>query len=453
MTGRPTTELTPDERDLLTRWARDTWRSLMAMTDPATGLPSDGIDADLDARSRSGYTSPTNIGGLLWSTALAGRLGFLAPDVCRSRLRRTLATVARLHRHAPSGMFVNWYGEADGAALTAMPDGEPIRPFLSSVDNGWLAVALMVVGRADPALAAPCREVLRDMDFGFFHDPAADLLRGGCWIDEPDGEAVRGRYRGDGPDVWFTPHHYATLNSESRIGSYVGLALGQLPAGHYAAMQRGSVTHRGTTLVPTFGGSMFEALMPELFVDETVWGPTSWGHNHPGTVAAQRDFGLLEAGYGSWGFSPAARPGGGYSEWGVEAISVLDGGYPSDLQRTTAAEAAERGWGDGVVTPHALALALAHDRPAALAALADLENRYGAYGPGGFHDAVAVGSGLRAERHLALDQSILLAALGNVLTGGQLRTWFADPTTELRLRPLMSAEVFPGAGHPDERTR
>ena len=447
------THPTADERHQLLRWVRDTWTSLDAMTHPATGLPADGIDADLDPASRSGYTSPTNIGGLLWSTALAGRLGLLDADDCRERLRRTLDAVAGLDRHEPSGMFVNWYGEADGRALTAMPDGSPIEPFLSSVDNGWLATALMVVAHAEPALADRARDILHGMDFRVYYDPDARLLRGGGWLAEPSGDAVRGNYLGRGDDLFFTGHHYATLNSESRIGSYVGLALGQLPAEHWSAMHRGAVTYRGVTLVPTFGGSMFEALMPDLFVDETAWGPSSWAHNHPATVAAQRDFGLLDAGYGSWGFSPAARPGGGYSEWGVEAISLLDGGYPSDLERTTRAQAAERGWGDGVVTPHALALAAGYDRRAATAALAELETRHHAYGPGGFHDAVAVRSGLRAERHLSLDQSMVMAALGNVLTDGQLRRWFADPTTESRLRPLMHDEVFPGAEHPDERTR
>jgi hypothetical protein len=36
------------DSDLLRRWACDTWRSFVAMTDPATGLPTDHIGADLD---------------------------------------------------------------------------------------------------------------------------------------------------------------------------------------------------------------------------------------------------------------------------------------------------------------------------------------------------------------------------------------------------------------------
>ncbi len=48
-------------------------------------------------------------------------------------------------------MFYNWYDPATGAKLTTWPepnpDGthNPVYPFLSSVDNGWLATGLLVV--------------------------------------------------------------------------------------------------------------------------------------------------------------------------------------------------------------------------------------------------------------------------------------------------------------------
>ena len=33
-------------------------------------------------------------------------------------------------------------------------------------------------------------------------------------------------------------------------------------------------------LVPGWGGSMFEALMPNMFVPEERWAPNAWGINH-----------------------------------------------------------------------------------------------------------------------------------------------------------------------------
>ena len=67
------------------------------------------------------------------------------------------------------------------------------------------------------------------MDFGFYYDPAAGLLRGGFWDEPPPGCSTLGNYRG-GPDVYYTCHHYGALNTEPRIASYIGIAEGQIPA-------------------------------------------------------------------------------------------------------------------------------------------------------------------------------------------------------------------------------
>ncbi len=79
------------------------------MTDEETGLPADNIEGDLDPASSSAYTSPTNIGGWLWSTVVARDLGLLDEAEARDRLATTIDTVASLDRHDASGMFYNWY--------------------------------------------------------------------------------------------------------------------------------------------------------------------------------------------------------------------------------------------------------------------------------------------------------------------------------------------------------
>ena len=79
-----------------------------------------------------------------------------------------------------------------------------------------------------------------------------------------------------------------------------------------------------------------------------------------------------------------------------------------------------------MVTPHASFLALPYDREGVLANLQAIETDLGAYGPGGFYDAVAVGSGTVAERYLSLDQSMIMAAIGNELTGDSLKEYFVD---------------------------
>ena len=87
-------------------------------------------------------------------------------------------------------------------------------------------------------------------------------------------------------------------------------------------MFEGALPYAGTRVTPSWGGSMFEALMPSLFVPEERWGAGSWRINHPLTARAQIHHGLTEAGYGYWGFSPSNKPEGGYDVYGVDGIGM-----------------------------------------------------------------------------------------------------------------------------------
>ncbi|GAA1329898.1 hypothetical protein GCM10009592_19780 [Brachybacterium rhamnosum] len=470
-----------EQERTLRRWAADTWRSLDAMTHPGTGLAADNIGADL--ATGSGYTSPTNIGGLLWSTLVARELGLITPGESRRRVARTLRTLAAMERHEPSGMYVNWYDEADGSILRTWPgSGDVVVPFVSSVDMGWLGAALHVVAEADPSNRRAARALTDAMRWDVFLDREVEAqpgqVVGGFWLEDPsrDGVTASAPWNGvGGEDVWYhATHHYDTAVSEARMVTYLGIAAGQLPAGVYFTTFRtfppdwtwpetapvgewatyegvdvfeGAHPYRGMHVVPGWGGSMFEELMPDLFVPEAEWAPDSWGVNHPLHVRAQREHALDEAGYGYWGFSPCSEPHAGYREYGVDALGLNPTGYFSDAAGTDwhAGEDYPRGL-DGVVTPHAAALALQYEPEAAFANLSRIETELGAYGEGGFHDAVAVDTGVRAERHLSLDQSMIMGALGNVLLGGILHDWFGTPAVEEALRPVIAQERFGAAG-------
>jgi hypothetical protein len=475
------------------QWARDTWASLVAMTDERTGLTADNIDGPLRNPNRSGYTSPTNIGGYLWSAIVARDLGVISRSECSDRIRATLGTLARMRHHQPSGMYYNWYDEATGDVLTTWPtDGNPVYPFLSSVDNGWLAAGLMVIQNADRATSRLAKQISDRMNFAAFYNPDAradlkvGLLRGGFWDGaKPPNEttAVEGNYLGSGPNVWYTGFHYDTTVSETRIASYIGIARGQIPAKHYFGTWRtfpdigcdwswqeqrpvgrtrnylgvdvfeGAYTYRGMRIVPGWGGSMFESLMPAMFVPEEEWAPRSWGINHRLTVRAHREHGLYEARYGYWGFSPASEPGGGYREYGVDAIGLNPDGYLSDAEKTNY-DAGYDGcrvginptptYGDGVVTPHALFLAMHMEPREAYDNLLKLA-KLGAYGEGGFYDSVAVKSQTIAKRYLSLDQAMIMGSIGNVLGNGLIRNAFARGQVRKQIRPLIAMEQF-GAG-------
>jgi len=466
----------------LRTYTADTWRSMAAMADPGTGLVSDNIGADLSPASRAEYTSPTNIGAYIWSAVAARKTGLISKKEEVRRVKQTLTTLSRLEIHEPSGMFYNWYDPKTGAKLTAWPvDGNTLYPFLSSVDNGWLAAALAIVKDQIPQLGKQAEAIRTEMDFGYYYNPAERQIRGGFWKEPPAECSIAGNYRGDSPPVYYTCHHYGAFNTEPRMASYLGIADQQIPQEHYFGTfrtfpgdncdwswteQRGvgeyrtylgqrvfeaSYGYRGMRFVPSWGGSMFEALMVPLFVPEEKWGARSWAINHPTYVQAQIEHGMDEAGYGYWGFSPSNNPAGGYREYGVDQLGMNPDGYSSDQERTTVdegyagcrpAQPAPTSYGNGVVTPHASFLALRYAPGPALANLAKLRQNFDAYGPGGFYDAVDVGTGEVSKRYLSLDQGMVMAALGNELGGDVLRRAFSKGPMERRVAPLMRMEEF-----------
>jgi hypothetical protein len=455
----------PSQRQTLLRYARDTWASLVAMTDPTSGLPADSLNAD---GTVSVQTSTTNIGAYMWSTLVADRLGIISHTNAIKRLKRTLHSLETMERHEPSGQYYNWYDHSTGAKLTAWPPtGEPLTPILSSVDNGWLAAGLQVVANRVPEVAHRAEAIFDSMHFGFYYRP--DVNRIAFHV---------------APDTGDSPCCYDTIVSESRIASYIGIASGEIPAKEYFGAWRtfpdtcdwswqetkpvgftrtylgvsvfeGAYRYDGMRIVPGWGGSMFEALMPTLFVPEDEWGTRSWAINHPLTVAAQIHHGLVEAGYGYWGVSPSNTPEGGYAAYGVDGIGLNPDGYPSNenntfvdhgfagcLGRDRKPDPLPAAYTNGVVTPHASFLALRWAPEASLRNLAKLEHDFRIYGKWGFRDSVNVQTGVVSNSYLSLDQGIAMAAIGNALGHDMLRHAFVTPEVRAALKPIISMEQF-----------
>jgi hypothetical protein len=434
--------LGPGDRDVLADYARDTWRSIAAMAERGP-LPVDGLRRTEAGWVAEGLTSPTNIAAYLWSTLAAEDLGLIARDEAGRRVGQCLTTLARLERS--HGFFFNWYDPSTGLRARTWPGGGDLRPFLSVVDNGWLAAALILVENTRPEFRESAEALLTPMDFGFFYDPFnpsppnehPGLLRGGYWPD----------------DGTFAGFYYGALNTEPRIASYVGIARGNLPTEHYYRMFRsrpsppqgpspewatyagvpvdeGCLNYRGIAVVPTWDGTMFEALMVPLLVPEAEWAPRSWGVNHPLYVRAQIEYGLHDARLGFWGRSAASTPGGGYGAYGVAALGVRTQNEVS----TRPSEA--------VIAPYASFLALPFAPLEALANLRALAEDFPVYGPYGFLDSVDVNSGRVSDRVLILDQAMILAALDQVIGRDALRRGFCNGAVEAAVRPLIALERF-----------
>ncbi len=454
-----------DDVATLEGWGEATWQSFVAMTDEESGLPADALEVD---GTRSVQTSTTNIGAYLWSAVTAEELGFIDHDELVDRVTRTVTTLEGMEIHEPSGQYFNWYDHRDGSKLETWPSsGDPIVPHLSSVDNGWLATGLRIVRNAVPEVSDRAGVLYDRLDFGFFY--------------REDRNQILFHYA---PSTGDAPCCYDTIVSESRIASYIGIAEGQIPERQYFGPWRtfpdscdwswqeqrpygitqdyhgesvfeGAYRYDGTSVVPGWGGSAFEDLMPALFVPEEDWGAGSWRINHPVTVNAQEHHGLVEAAYGYWGFSPANIPEGGYREYGVDAVGMNPEGYASDAASTLTDPGfpgcrdgsdvpPPSAYDGGVVTPHAAFLSLRFDHDGALANLQALEADFdGLVTEWGFRDSVNVDTGTISDAYLSLDQGIIMAAIGNALGDDLLRDAFVgDDQLASTLRPLLAIEEF-----------
>jgi hypothetical protein len=180
----------------------------------------------------------------------------------------------------------------------------------------------------------------------------------------------------------------------------------------------------GIRYVPSWGGSMFEALMPTLVLDEGRVAPRSLGANAVAHATVQRRFALETLGYPVWGLSPSAvPPGDRYREYGARVLG-------------------SRGYGGDVVTPHASALTLAVAPAEAIANLRRLTERYDLYGDYGLYDAVDPTTGRVAHTYLALDQAMTLVALANHLHPHAIPDLFATDPIVQRAVAILGDENF-----------
>jgi len=456
---------TASDKGTLKRYAEATWRSFATMTDERSGLPPDILNRD---GTTSVQTSTTNIGAYMWSAVAAEKLGIIGHRELARRMDRTITSLEGMERHTPSGQFYNWYDHHSGAKLTTWPPtGAPLTPILSSVDNGWLAVGLRIVADRVPEVSRRAQKLYDSMDFGFYYRPEVNR--------------ILFHYA---PDTGDAPCCYDTYVSESRIATYIGISKGEIPAKavfgtnrafengcfesqpvgdvHTYLGQRvydGALRYAGMQVTPSWGGSMFEALMPSLFVPEERWAPGSWGANHPLVVDSQIHHGLTEAGYGYWGFSPANIPEGGYDAYGVDGIGSNPDGYYSNEDRTLVdpgfpgcrdpkPDPPQSAYTNGVVTPHAAFLGLRYRPAAALADLRKLERDLPVYTPLGFLDSVNVDSRVASKAYLSLDQGMIMASLGNALGHDVLRRAFATRDFEHAVRPVIGVEEFASSPRP-----
>lgn len=415
-----------DDSQLLKEIARDTWKYFKGGINKKTRLIVDNIRIG-DSPLVSGYTSPTNIAMDLLAVIAAQDFGFIKRPEALFRVRAVISTLMQMKRH--KGFFFNFY-ETKNLMVT--------RPYLSSVDNGWLAIALAVVRQTFPGeVGEQATQILKSMDFDEFYDTETNQLVIGYEV----------------PEKNFGGNHYGMLVSEARTMSLFAIGKGDLPADHWFFLFRtppeawkwqnqtpkgfqtshhdvdyfqGHYEKNGTAFMPSWGGSLFEFLMPTLVLNEKKLSPKFFGLNNRVATELHRDYALKEKGYPLWGISPCSVTDGRgwkYMELGVKGLSVK--GYPDR----------------GFVTPHVTFLALDSLPKDAIANIRKYLE-YPIYGDYGFYDSLELKSGKANTQYLALDQGMSFIALCNFLNKGSIQGRFEKDQTAKRGALVLLEESF-----------
>ena len=262
-------------------------------------------------------------------------------------------------------------------------------------------------------LARECDD-LAAMDFEFLFDASRNLFTTGFNVGECRSDAG----------------FYDLLASEARLGSYLAIALGQIPQDHWFSMGRLLVASRGEPILVSWSGSMFEYLMPLLVMPN--FENTLLDHTCKAAVRKQIEYGNLRG--VPWGISESAynrtdvHLNYQYRAFGVPGLG-LKRGLAEDL----------------VIAPYAAVMALmvapkdACDNLQRLAA----EGREGAYG---FYESVDYTpsrlppdeSSALVRAFMAHHQGMSLLALDNLTHGRPMqRRFMACPllkATELLLQ-------------------
>lgn len=399
------------QRELL-GWAKATWHYFETFcTAGEHYLPPDNVQTQ-PPTGTAHRTSPTNMGFALLSALGAHALGV---DSGRglALAEQMLTTMEQLPRW--NGHFYNWYHTC---TLRPMP---PL--YVSTVDSGNCAAALLAAANAlrgwgQGALAARAQALCDGMDFALLYDPQRRLMHIG--IDTGSGKRSEG--------------YYDLLESEARLTSYFAVARGDVPREHWRALSRAQVQHERYRGCVSWSGSVFEYLMPELFLppqrDSLLWESAKFCLRvQRRRVRAGQPWGVSESAYFALDSALSYR----YKAHGCAALAMQ-----TDMDREL------------VLSPYSAFLALAVAPRAAVRDLRRFAAR-GLLGQYGFREALDCtrartgGGGQIVHCVMAHHQGMSLLSACNALCGGQVQRWFlADPAMRAHMS-LLSERLPLGA--------
>ncbi len=264
------------------------------------------------------------------------------------------------------------------------------------------------------ALAVRARRLALQPDFRCLYDRRRRLLHIGLRADTGE----------------LDDSHYDLLASEARLTSLVGIAKGDLPAEHWAALGRPFFARGSHSGLKSWAGSMFEYLMPSLLLDEPT-GSVLAEATRSAVRLQQQDAVAHDTPWGQSESAIAVQDETLAYQYGPQGVARLA------LRRTPADER--------VLAPYATALAALVDPSAALANLQALQS-LGARRTLGFIEALdytpqrQVGPGpgpVLVHTFMAHHQAMSLLAFTDVLM--QDRPGIGSPRDWAQMEPYLRA--------------
>ncbi len=417
----PKNDLTGSDRALLLTSAKAIWGYFAALcTRSEHWLPPDNFQVQ-PPKGAAHRTSPTNIGLALVSALAAMELDLAPASEAAALADRILATAEKLDKW--KGHLYNWYDTRTCA---------PLQPaYVSTVDSGNLCACLIclaggMTAHGRPDIAERARALADGMDLAALYDADKRLFRIGL---DP---------ASDKP----SPGHYDLMASEARLTSYVACARGDVPVRHWQSLSRARLALDGWRGLASWSGSMFEYLMPELFLP-LINGSMLW-ETARFCLYAQRQRGARAK--APWGNSESA-------------FFSLDAGmdYRYKAHGTGALALRRDVDGELVAAPYASFLALCVHPKAAVENLKRLK-KLGMFGRYGFYEALDMtpgrtsGKGQVVACFMSHHLGMSLAAVTNCLKGGALRRYFMADPAMAAFKPLL-AERVPLSGAVLRRSR
>lgn len=382
-------------QEVLLRLARQTFSFFEAAVTPKSShLPPETLQLD-PAKGPSQHSTPSDIGFYLCSMIAAEKLQLLKPEAMLERIRATLCTLEKLPKW--NGLFYSCYHTRTL---------QPIRADdISSAGCGILAVSLLTCAQGIRALmpkldssaaetAARLDQLVHQMQLERLYDAQAELFHTGVnpLTETPSDEL------------------FHLLASESRLLSFVSIALGRVPLRHWYRLER-SCTRR-YALLSSFG-SLSEYLTPVLF--QPLIRGTLLKVSAASAVRAQQKhrlggaFGISRSGCYSFDSDLNYRS----HPFGIPELALH-----ADVQHN-------------VLTPYAALLALHEDLKGAFRSLLGLEI-LGLQGPMGLFEAAdfnpshTEGESMKIVRsHQSGHQGMILCAICNALEGHYIASLFS----------------------------